>query len=111
MFTDTGRGDDCVARYVTGCAKVVQIHPLGATLSYRNTAFVIAGRLVEVLTSQVSDVALRERLVEPLGLTHTVTPLEDVLRFGAAMGHIAEPGERPEPPPQSPLPVSLDPPD
>jgi CubicO group peptidase (beta-lactamase class C family) len=109
VFTDTGRGDDCVARYVAECTSVGQVHPVGATLSYCNTGFVIAGRLVEVLTGQVWDVALRERLVEPLGLTHTVTLPEDVLRFRAAMGHIAEPGEQPEPAPQWSLPRSVGP--
>jgi CubicO group peptidase (beta-lactamase class C family) len=97
VFTDTGRGDDCVARYVTDCANVGQVHPLAATLSYCNTGFVIAGRVVEVLTGQVWDVALRERLVEPLRLTHTVTLPEDVLRFRAAIGHVAEPVRQPEP--------------
>jgi CubicO group peptidase (beta-lactamase class C family) len=109
VFTDTGRGDDCVACYVTGCANVGQVHPLGATLSYCNTGFVIAGRLVEVLTGQVWDVALGERLIEPLRLTHTVTLPEDVLRFRAAMGHLADPGEQPEPAPQWSLPRSIGP--
>jgi CubicO group peptidase (beta-lactamase class C family) len=109
VFTDTGRGDDCVARYVSECAGVGQLHPLGATLSYCNAGFVIAGRIVEVLTGQVWDVALRERLVDPLGLTHTATLPEDVLRFRAAMGHIAEPGEQPEPAPSWSLPRSLGP--
>jgi CubicO group peptidase (beta-lactamase class C family) len=109
VFTDTGRGDDCVARYVTDCANVGQVHPLAATLSYCNTGFVIAGRVVEVLTGQVWDVALRERLVEPLRLTHTVTLPEDVLRFRAAIGHVAEPGRQPEPAPQWSLPRSVGP--
>jgi CubicO group peptidase (beta-lactamase class C family) len=109
VFTDTGRGDDCVARYVAECANVAQVHPLGATLSYCNTGFVIAGRLVEVLTGQVWDVALRERLIEPLRLTHTATLPEDVLRFRAAMGHIGEPGKRPEPALQWSLPRSVGP--
>jgi CubicO group peptidase (beta-lactamase class C family) len=109
VFTDTGRGDDCVARYVADCVNVVQVHPLGATLSYCNTGFVIAGRLVEVLTGQVWDVALRERLLDPLALTHTVTLPEDALRFRVAMGHIAEPGVQPKPAPQWSLPRSMGP--
>jgi CubicO group peptidase (beta-lactamase class C family) len=109
VFTDTGRGDDCVARYVAGCANVAQVHPLGATLSYCNTGFVIAGRLVEVLTGQVWDVALRERLIDPLHLTHTVTLPEDALRFRVAMGHLAEAGEEPEPATIWSLPRSLGP--
>ncbi|MFD2352748.1 serine hydrolase domain-containing protein [Nonomuraea ferruginea] len=31
---------------------------------------------------------LRERIIDPLGLTHTATLAEDVLRFRAAMGHM-----------------------
>jgi CubicO group peptidase (beta-lactamase class C family) len=109
VFTDTGRGDDCVARYVAECANVVQIHPLGATLSYCNTGFVIAGRLVEVLTGQVWDAALRDRLVEPLHLTHTVTLPEDALRFRVAMGHMAERGQPLVPAPDWSLPRSVGP--
>jgi CubicO group peptidase (beta-lactamase class C family) len=109
VFTDTGRGDDCVARYVRECANLVQIHPLGATLSYCNTGFVIAGRLVEVLTGQVWDVALRERLIDALHLKHTVTLPEDALRFRVAMGHVAGPGEQLGPAPIWSLPRSVGP--
>ncbi|MGW7480913.1 serine hydrolase [Nonomuraea muscovyensis] len=88
LFLDTGRGDDCVEKYVAACADLAQNHPLGATQSYCNSGFVIAGRVVERLTGKVWDTALREQVVEPLGLTHTWTLPEDVLRFRAAMGHL-----------------------
>jgi CubicO group peptidase (beta-lactamase class C family) len=78
-------------------------------MSYCNTGFVVAGRLIEVLTGQAWDTALRERLVDPLGLTHTVTLPEDALRFRAAMGHIGPPGETPEPAPTWMLPRSIGP--
>src|SRR4051812_40084371 len=29
-FHDTGRGDDCLERYVESCAELPQLHPLGA---------------------------------------------------------------------------------
>ncbi|MER6826050.1 serine hydrolase [Streptosporangium sp. NPDC000563] len=88
LFLDTGRGDDCVEKYVEACADLAQNHPLGATQSYCNSGFVIAGRVVERLTGKVWDAALREQIIEPLGLTHTWTLPEDVLRFRGAMGHI-----------------------
>ncbi|GAA3466016.1 serine hydrolase domain-containing protein [Nonomuraea roseola] len=88
LFLDTGRGDDCVERYVEACAELAQNHPLGVTQSYCNSGFIIAGRLVERMTGQVWDQALREQIIEPLGLTHTWTLPEDVLRFGAAVGHV-----------------------
>lgn len=88
LFLDTGRGDDCVEKYVEACAGLAQNHPLGATHSYCNSGFIIAGRIVERLTGQVWDTALREQIFEPLGLTHAWTLPEDVLRFRSAMGHL-----------------------
>lgn len=46
------------------------------------------GRIIEVVTGQTWDDALRDRLITPLGLTSTVTLPEEVLRFRAAMGHL-----------------------
>ncbi|PRY38782.1 serine hydrolase domain-containing protein [Umezawaea tangerina] len=109
FFHDTGRGDDCVARYVEACAGLGQNHPPGATLSYCNSGFKILGRIVEVLTGRVWDEVLRERIVEPLGLTRTMTLPEEVLRFRAAMGHVGEPGEDPQPAPVWSLPRSIGP--
>ena len=98
-FLDTGRGDDCVALYVESLAKVGQNHPLGATMSYCNAGFVVLGRIVEVLTGQTWDAALASRLLEPLGLDHSVTLPEQAILRRAAVGHLGEPGE------QKPTPV------
>ena len=95
-FQDFGRGDDCLERYVDACASLNQTHPLGKTMSYCNTGFSIAGRIIEVLTDQVWDVAMRERLFAPLGLTHTNTLPEEALLFRTAVGHISlNPGDPP----------------
>jgi CubicO group peptidase (beta-lactamase class C family) len=100
FFLDTGRGDDCLAAYVRACADLTQNHPLGVTFSYCNTGYVILGRVIEVLTGMVWDRALAEQLVAPLGLAHTWTLPEDVLRFRAAMGHLSgSPGQKPQPAP------------
>lgn len=88
LFLDTGRGDDCVEKYVAACADLQQNHPLGATQSYCNSGFIIAGRILEKVYGKRWDDVLREQIVEPLGLTHTVTLPEDVLRYRAAMGHV-----------------------
>ncbi|HEY0496985.1 MAG TPA: serine hydrolase domain-containing protein, partial [Kutzneria sp.] len=97
VFTDTGRGDDCVANYVDRLDEAAQVHPLGATFSYCNSGFVLAGRMIEELTGQTWDAALRERLIDPLGLTHTVTLPEESILLSAAIGHEAPAGQEPEP--------------
>jgi CubicO group peptidase (beta-lactamase class C family) len=88
VFTDTGRGDDCLEKYVALLGDVRQNHPLGATWSYSNSGYVVAGRVIEKLTGKTWDVALRERIVAPLGLRHTVTLAEEALLFRTATGHV-----------------------
>src|SRR5439155_11105541 len=63
---DTGRGDDCLEKFVASCATLGQVAPPGAVLSYSNPGFRIAGRLVERLTGGTWNAALAERLLEPL---------------------------------------------
>ena len=92
LYHDTGRGDDCLERYVAACADLPQCHPLGGAFSYCNAGYSILGHIVERLTGQVWDAALRERLLDPAGLHHTWTLPEDALRFRTAMGHIDRDG-------------------
>ncbi|MEV0094454.1 serine hydrolase [Streptomyces sp. NPDC050738] len=109
IFTDTGRGDDCLERYADLLGDAAQNHPLGATFSYCNSGYVLAGRVIEKLTGMSWDSALRERLCTPLGLTRTVTLPEEALRFRAAMGHTAAGDEDPLPAPVWGLPRSAGP--
>ncbi|MFH8975814.1 serine hydrolase domain-containing protein [Streptomyces sp. NPDC017890] len=96
---DTGRGDDCLAKYVESAAGVALDCPPGTAISYSSVGYNVLGRIVEILTGLTWDEALQQRLCAPLGLTGTVTLPEDVLRFRSAMGHLGEPGEDPEPAP------------
>ena len=89
-FVDTGRGDDCLQRYVDGLVANRQLFPPGTAWSYNNAGFAVAGRIVEHLLGTTWDDALRERVVEPLGLAATVTLPEEVLRFRAALGHVED---------------------
>ena len=93
VFTDTGRGDDCLEKYVALLSEAAQNHPLGATWSYCNSGFSLAGRVIEEVTGGTWDDAIRDRLVVPLGLEHTGTLPEEALLHRAAVGHIGEPGE------------------
>jgi CubicO group peptidase (beta-lactamase class C family) len=90
-FADTGRGDDAIARFVECCRELGQDVPLGSTYSYSNTGFVILGHLVERVTGLVWDAAMRELVLEPAGLRHTVTSAEEVTRFRWAYGHVGDP--------------------
>ena len=93
VFTDTGRGDDCLEKYVDVLGEAGQNHPLGATWSYCNSGYALLGRVIEKVTGLTWDQAMRQRLFTPLGLTHTVTLPEEALLFAAAVGHDEHEGE------------------
>lgn len=98
IFTDTGRGDDVLERYVAALTDAPQNHPLGATFSYCNSGFVLAGRVIEVLTGKTWDAVLRERMIEPLSLARTSTLPEEAILQRAAVGHITPDPEQPSHP-------------
>ncbi|MBK5306158.1 MAG: beta-lactamase family protein [Frankiaceae bacterium] len=92
LFLDTGRGDDCLEKYVAAMADLKQNHPLGATMSYCNSGYILLGRLIEVVRGKTWDTVLRENLFAPLGLTSAGTLPEEALLYGAATGHVEPPG-------------------
>jgi CubicO group peptidase (beta-lactamase class C family)/dienelactone hydrolase len=94
IFTDTGRGDDAIEKYVAQLAEAAQNHPIGATWSYCNSGYTIAGRVIEKITGGTWDAAMRERLFTPLGLQRTGTLPEEALLYRAAVGHVGDDNDR-----------------
>jgi len=93
VFDDFGRGDDAVTRYVEALKGREQNNPPGQRFSYCNSGFSVLGRLVERVRDLPSwEVALRAHLLNPLGLTHTVSLAEEAIMFRTAVGHLAGAG-------------------
>jgi len=90
VFTDTGRGDDCLEKYVAHLDGVAQNHPLGVTMSYGNSGFVLAGRVIEKITGTTWDQAMRDLVYTPLGLGYTTTLPEETIMYAAASGHTVD---------------------
>lgn len=91
FYRDTGRGDDCLARYVEQCAEIDLVHPVGEAMSYSNAGYVVAGRIAERVAGVTWDAALAHWVLDPLGVTHSGTLPEGMLRFRAAVGHDGQP--------------------
>ena len=87
IFTDTGRGDDCLQRYAELLADAASAYPAGDAYSYCNSGYVLLGRIIEVLDGRPWDVSLEARLADPLGLAQTVTLPEEAILHRAAVGH------------------------
>jgi CubicO group peptidase (beta-lactamase class C family) len=65
----------------------------GEIFSYNNAGFCVAGRLLEVLTGQSYEDAVRSLVLAPLGLDHTTYFPEDVITERTSVGHIVRNGE------------------
>jgi CubicO group peptidase (beta-lactamase class C family) len=100
LFTDTGKGDDCVEKYVATLGGTAQLFAPGEMFSYNNAGFCVLGRIAEVLRDKPFDACLREHLLAPLGLTHAATGADEAILHRAAVGHIQPtPDADPQPAP------------
>jgi CubicO group peptidase (beta-lactamase class C family) len=100
IFTDTGQGDDCVAKLVATLSEVPQLFAPGEMFSYNNAGYCVLGRVIEVLRGKSYDECVRDHLFVPLGLTHAAAGPYDAIRYRAAIGHLQPtPEEAPRPAP------------
>ncbi|MGX1701158.1 serine hydrolase domain-containing protein [Microbacterium sp. NPDC055357] len=92
VFTDTGRGDDAIEKYVATLAELPQVFAPGELFAYNNAGYIVLGRLIEVLRETTWEAALMQHLVAPLGLTHTTPSAYEAILHRVAVGHVG-PGE------------------
>ena len=105
FFFDTGPGEEAIARYVEGMFELEQLAPLGKVWSYNNAGFSLAGRIVEVVTQKTYQEALKEMILEPLGLQNTFFDPGDLITYRFAVGHNGGEVARPWPLPHSAYPA------
>jgi len=92
-FTETGDGDDALARYVAAMADLPQLAPLGKYFGYNNAAVALAGRVVEVATGLPFEAAVGELVLAPLGLERTFFGAEEIMTEAFAVGHAPPPDD------------------
>jgi len=86
-FDDFGWGDDALARMVERVGELPQLTPLGEVWSYNNAAFYVAGRVIESVTGQTYEAAMRELVFDPLGIEHAYYFMDDVITRRFVVGH------------------------
>ncbi|AWS46180.1 serine hydrolase [Streptosporangium sp. 'caverna'] len=92
LFEDTGRGDDCLGRYVEYLHGAGHVHAPGALFSYCNSGYCVLGALVARVRGTTWERAMRERLMDPLGVTHSALFGEEAVLFRTAAGHVGPEG-------------------
>lgn len=91
LMDNTGDGDDALAKYVDRMATIEQVSPLGETVSYNNASLSLAGRVIEKVTGQTFEQAIRELLLDPLDLEHSFFFPSEVMTRRFAVGHNQKP--------------------
>jgi CubicO group peptidase (beta-lactamase class C family) len=95
VFDDTGSGDDALAKYVANMNELTQLAPLGTVFSYCNSGFSLAGHVIEVVTGKRYQAALKELVLDPLGLEGSYLEPSDVMTRRFVVGHyVAEEGAK-----------------
>jgi CubicO group peptidase (beta-lactamase class C family) len=87
LMEDMGPGDDALARYVQRMATIEQVTPLGEAVSYNNASLSVAGLIIEKVTGQTYEAAMKELIFEPLGLSHCYFFPNEVMTRRFAVGH------------------------
>lgn len=89
LFTDTGRDDDALAKYMALCSQLEFLAPPGRHYNYCNAGYAILGRLLELVRGKTYDQVLRDHLLTPLGATRSTTFSEEAAFARTAVGHVA----------------------
>lgn len=83
------------ASYVRKMVLLPQIYPPGeGAMTYCNSGYVVAGRIIELRSGTTWQNAVMERICRPLGLAHAFAHPHESLRFASAMGHMADAADR-----------------
>lgn len=91
----TGRGDDCLRKYIAFCADHLLLKPpapvfpaTDAHYRYSNIGYVLLGCIAERRAGMTWDELLTRCIFAPLGLTHATSLPEQAVRWPNAIGHV-----------------------
>jgi CubicO group peptidase (beta-lactamase class C family) len=90
FFEDTGEGDDALARYVERMVSLKQLTPPGSIASYNNASLSLAGRIIEKITGVVYERAVKDLVLDPVGMTMTMFFTNDIMSRRFVVGHRRE---------------------
>jgi CubicO group peptidase (beta-lactamase class C family) len=71
----------------TALVRAPQLTPPGQVFSYNNAALSVAGRVIEVVTGRTYEQAVRDLLINPLGLAHSRYFTDEIIGFNVAASH------------------------
>lgn len=86
-FDDFGWGDDALAQYVASMSDLRQVYEPGELWSYTNSAFNLAGYIIEQKLGTTFEQAVRDRIFEPLGMDRSFYFPHEAITYRVSVGH------------------------
>jgi len=80
--------DSALKAYVSALSETRRVFALGESWSYGNVGSAVAGRVIELVTGKIFDAAVRELVLDPLGMEHSVFIAEEAVSYTTAAPHI-----------------------
>jgi CubicO group peptidase (beta-lactamase class C family) len=87
MMDNTGDGDDALEKYVARMERLQQVSPLGQTVSYNNASLSVAGHIIARVCGTTYEQAVRDLLLDPMGLSSTYFFPNEIMTRRFAVGH------------------------
>lgn len=86
-FDDPSSGDDALQRIVERMSMLEQTARVGEMWGYNNSGFYLAGRIIEVVTGKPFERALRELVLDPIGIERAYYFPAEVMTRRFVVGH------------------------
>jgi CubicO group peptidase (beta-lactamase class C family) len=80
-------GPDALKAVVDRMSTAPQMYQPGELWAYTNVNFTLAGALIEMVTGQLFEDVMRERILDPLGMERTFFGPYDIFGYPNAVGH------------------------
>ena len=91
MMDNTGDGDDALEKYVAKMVDIEQVSPLGTSVSYNNASLSVAGMVIARVCGTTYEQAIRDLLLDPLGMDLTFFFPTEIMTRRFAVGHNRDP--------------------
>jgi CubicO group peptidase (beta-lactamase class C family) len=92
LFVPTRPYPDGIYDYLAPMAQAVKLTDPGIVSSYNNIGWIAAEMVLRNVTGQTFHELVRDRIIEPLGMTRTVTSVPEAILNRVAVGSFLMPG-------------------
>jgi CubicO group peptidase (beta-lactamase class C family) len=86
-FLDYGHGEDAISKALAEFDTLRQITRPGEVWAYCNTGFQLVGGVIERVLGQPFETAMRERVLQPLGLDRSFYFAHEAITYPVTVGH------------------------